>query len=222
MSRPVKVWDVPSRLTHWLLALSVLGAYGSAEWGWLDMQWHFYCGYSALTLVLFRVLWGFFGSEHARFSQFLRGPGAVIAYLRGLFSRDSKESVGHSAVGGWAVILLLLGVFAQGFSGLFNSDDIVWFGPLNEKASAEWVDNMASFHESFYNVLLLIIGVHIIAALLYLLAKKQNLITPMLTGIKHSVDAPDAKQKPLWLALILFGISAAMIWALITFWPVSS
>jgi hypothetical protein len=85
-----------------------------------------------------------------------------------------------------------------------------------------WVDKMASFHESFYNVLLLIIGVHIIAALLYLLVKKQNLITPMLTGVKHSVEAPDAKQKPLWLALVLLSVSGAAVWALIAFWPVSA
>ena len=211
----VKVWDLPSRITHWTLALSILGSYGTAEYGWFSMQWHFYFGYAAITLVIFRVLWGFLGSEHARFRNFVRGPGAVWRYLK-----NTQETTGHSALGGWAVLLLLAATLAQGISGLFNNDDIQWFGPLSEKASSELVDKMAWFHNNFSNVLLIVIGIHIIAALMYLLVKKQNLITPMITGVKHSIKAADAKQKPLWLALILLALSAAALWALIQFWPV--
>jgi cytochrome b len=219
MSAPsIKVWDRPSRLCHVLLAACILGSYGTAEWGWLDMQWHFYFGYAVLVLVVFRILWGIWGSEHARFSQFLRGPGAVIGYLKKLTSRDAEQSVGHSAVGGWAVVILLLASFVQAFSGLFNSDDIENFGPLYDKLSADWIDEIGDFHESFYNVLLILIGVHVIAALLYWLVKKQNLILPMITGRKH-LDARDAIQKPLWLAVLTLALSAAGLWTLIQYFP---
>ncbi len=217
----VKVWDLPSRIAHWALALSMLGSYGTAELGWFTMQWHFYFGYTAITLVIFRVLWGFFGSEHARFRNFVHGPGAVWRYLKSLGDKNSSETTGHSALGGWAVLVLLAATLAQGISGLFNNDDIEWFGPLSEKASSAVVDQMSWFHNNFYNVLLIIIGLHIVAALLYLLVKKQNLITPMITGVKHKIQAADAKQKPLWLALLLLAISAGALWALIQFWPAS-
>ena len=117
------------------------------------------------------------------------------------------------------MLVLLAATLAQGISGLFNNDEIEWFGPLSEKASSALVEQMSWFHNNFYNVLLFIIGVHIIAALLYLLIKKQNLIVPMITGVKRTVQAEDAKQKPLWLALLLLALSAAALWALIQFWP---
>jgi cytochrome b len=219
MSRSsIKVWDLPSRLCHVLLATSILGAYGTVEWSWLDMQWHFYFGYSTLVLVVFRVLWGLWGSEHARFGQFLKGLGAVIAYVKKLLSKDSTQTTGHSAVGGWAVVVLLIASFAQAFSGLFNSDDIENFGPLYDKVNADWVDQVGDFHESFYNVLLILIGVHVIAALLYWLVKKQNLILPMITGRKQ-IDGVDAVQKPIALALFTLGLSGALVWALIRFFP---
>jgi cytochrome b len=214
----IKVWDLPSRLCHVFLAVSILGAYGTAEWHWLDLQWHFYFGYATLVLVVFRLLWGIWGSEHARFAEFLRGPGAVIAYVKKLISKDAAQTVGHSAVGGWAVVVLLLASFAQAFSGLFNSDDIEYFGPLYDKVNSEWVDQFGDFHESFYNVLIILIGVHILAALLYWLVKKQNLILPMITGEKQ-LAGEDAAQKPVWLALFTLGLSGVLVWALIRFFP---
>jgi cytochrome b len=219
--KPVKVWDLPSRLCHWALALCFLGSYGSAEYGWFSMQWHFYFGYAAITLVLFRLLWGFFGSQHVRFRDFVRGPGAVWRYLCTLTDKNSTQSVGHSALGGWAVLVLLAATLAQGISGLFNSDDIEWFGPLNEKATRDLVDQMSAFHNQFGNILLLIIGLHVVASMLYLLLKKQNLIGPMITGVKRNLIAADAMQKPLWHALLLLGLSATALWALIAFWPAS-
>ena len=99
LMRGVKVWDLPSRIAHWALGLSILGSYGTAEYGWFSMQWHFYFGYAVITLVIFRVLWGFFGSEHARFRNFVRGPGAVWRYLKTFGDKDGVESTGHNARG---------------------------------------------------------------------------------------------------------------------------
>ena len=222
LMRGVKVWDLPSRIAHWALSLSILGSYGTAEYGWFSMQWHFYFGYAVITLVIFRVLWGFFGSEHARFRNFVRGPSAVWRYLSSLGDKNSVETTGHSALGGWAVIVLLAATLAQGISGLFNTDEIEWFGPLSEKAPGDLVEQMSWFHSNFEGVLLVIIGIHIAAALLYLLIKKQNLISPMISGVKHTVQAEHAKQKPIWLALLLLAVSAAGLWALIEFWPIAS
>jgi cytochrome b len=221
-AKRVKVWDFPSRLSHWLLAGCIVGCFGTAEYGWLSMQWHFYFGEAVIVLALFRILWGFFGSEHARFRNFLRGPGAVWRYARGLFDKNSKESVGHSAVGGWAVVLLLLASLAQGVSGLFNSDDIFWFGPLSEKASAELVEQMSAFHGQFQQVLLLLIGVHVIAALLYFVIKKQNLILPMITGTKRLPGVRDATTAPLWRALVLLALSGAVLWLCVRYWPMAT
>lgn len=222
MSAAVKVWDLPVRLTHLGLIICVFGAYGTAEWSWLDMQWHFYFGYGAIVLVLFRLLWGFFGGEHARFLGFLRPPAAVFAYLRGLFDKQSPQSVGHSALGGWAVVVLLAAIFAQAASGLFNADDIEWFGPLNDRLSYHWIDALHEFHEYFPNILMALIALHVLAALLYLLLKRQNLIVPMITGRKQDIQAPDARAASLGLALILLALSAAALWAVIRFWPAAA
>lgn len=213
--RGTKVWDLPVRLTHWALVILVLLSFGTAELGWLDMQWHFYSGYGILVLVLFRVLWGFFGSKHARFSSFLRGPHALIAYLRGQLPR----SVGHNPVGGWSAIFLLAVLLLQAGTGLFNNDDIEWFGPLAEKVSGDWVEWCSDVHESAGKVLLALIGLHVLAVLGYLLFKRDDLISPMFSGYRRDLDAPDGESRPWWLALALLAVSAAALWSLIRFWP---
>lgn len=214
-TRGTKVWDLPVRLTHWALVLLVLLSYGTAELGWLDMQWHFYSGYAILVLVLFRLLWGLFGSEHARFSSFLRGPQTLNAYLRG----RHPGSVGHNPVGGWSVIFLLGVLLLQAGTGLFNSDDIEWFGPLAEKVGGDWVEWCSDVHERADKVLLALIGLHVAAVLGYLVFKRNDLISPMFSGYKRDLEAPDGASRPWWLALALLAISAAALWALIRFWP---
>jgi cytochrome b len=213
--RTIKLWDLPVRLTHWLLTLSVLGCFGTAEWGWLSMQWHFYFGYAVLVLSAFRVLWGIVGSQHARFRSFLRGPKAVINYLRG----RGADAIGHNPIGGWSVLLMLGALLTQSISGLFNSDDIEWFGPLNERVSLSFARLMGTIHGRLYWLLALLIGVHIVAVLGYLLLKKTNLITPMLSGKKAHPSAADEKQKPLWQALVLLALCTLLLWAAIRFWP---
>ena len=209
-----RVWDIPVRICHWAIVLAVLGCYGTAEYGWLDMQWHFYFGYSVLCLTSFRVLWGIFGSEHARFGDFVRGPGAVIAYLRGRL----PERLGHSPIGALSVILLLALLLAQSISGLFNSDEVMWYGPLNERVSAKVASFMADVHERGETLLLIAIGLHIAAIAYYLVVKKKNLITPMLTGRALS-DQSDARWAPMWRAVFLAAIVGASFWALLALWP---
>lgn len=209
-----RLWDLPVRLTHLALILCVAAAWISYE---LDaMDWHMRNGYAVLTLVLFRILWGLFGSSSARFSHFLAGPSAVLAYLRG---EGPARWPGHSPVGGWAVIVLLLALMVQAGTGLFANDDLFTEGPLVHLVSDATSDRLTGLHESFYFYgLLTLIGIHVAAALFYLLRRKQNLIVPMLTGLAP-LDGTDASRlsfAPLWRAGLLLALSAGAIWGLVT------
>ncbi|MCU0756312.1 MAG: cytochrome b/b6 domain-containing protein [Xanthomonadales bacterium] len=212
----VRVWDPWLRLTHLGLIVGVLGAYGTAEWGWFSMDAHFWFGYAVLVLVIFRVLWGFCGTTHARFASFLRGPSAVFRELRG--TADTSATLGHSALGGWATLVLLGALLFQSLTGLYTNDDILWFGPLSESLSYDQARTVSTLHVRFQNLLLALIGLHLLAVLLYLLVKKRNLITPMVTGRK-ALAATDYLPVPVWRAPVLLASSAASVWALIRYWP---
>jgi cytochrome b len=223
--RRIDVWDVPTRVFHWALVVCVLGAYGTAEWGWLTLQWHFYFGYAVLVLCVFRLIWGVIGGEHARFINFLPTPKRLFNYLRGRgVDGQGTPSVGHNPMGALSVLALLALLLLQSISGLFNSDEIQWYGPLNERVSAKLAETMADLHERMPNLLLLLIGIHIIAILLYYLLKKINLLSPMLSGRKDLADdAPahwrDAKSVPIAWALVALALSGGALWAVLRFWP---
>jgi cytochrome b len=212
--RLIKLWDWPVRITHWLLVLCVLGCYGTAEWGWLTMQWHFYFGYAIIVLTLTRVVWGFFGSEQARFGNFVRGPRAVLAYLKG----QAPARIGHNPLGAVAVLGLLSALLIQATTGLFHSDDALWFGPLNERVSADLRELMGDWHERFYWVLFALIALHL-AAIIYYTVRKKNLLGPMLTGRKAHDTALDERQKPAWQAVIWLALVATIFWATLQYWP---
>src|SRR6266478_4571646 len=123
------VWDLPLRAFHWLFAVSILAAWGTALLGFAWMKWHFWLGYWVMGLLVFRLIWGFVGPKHARFSNFLKGPSAVLRYARGLTGAGEPVcSVGHNPLGGLMVILMLILVAFQVCTGLFATDDIAWSG----------------------------------------------------------------------------------------------
>jgi cytochrome b len=215
MSESRIVWDWPLRLVHWGLVLAVLGAYGTAELGWLSMDWHFRFGYLALGLVVFRVLWGFLGTRHARFASFLSRPSQLWAYLRAGFG-GARVWVGHSPLGGWASVVLLLAVLIQAGSGLFNGDDIEWFGPWFDVVGAQAQRLAHQIHDQAFYVLLGLIALHVLAVLAYLLLRGQNLVLPMLHGRKP-IGADEAAEgiamARLLAALALTGvIMSGVIW----------
>lgn len=131
------VWDLPTRLFHWLIVASLLAQYATVEWLDNKVQWHFYIGYFTLFLVAFRVLWGFVGTQHARFSNFVTGPKKVFSYMKTLFNRQSEPAIGHNPLGGWFVIVMLVLLAIQAISGLFMTDDIFLDGPYRQLASEE-------------------------------------------------------------------------------------
>jgi cytochrome b len=208
------VWDSPVRLFHWTLVLLIGFSWLSGEMEW--MEWHMYSGYAVLALVLFRILWGFVGSTHARFGDFLYGPGALIAYVRTLPSRTAAKFAGHNPLGGISVVLVLLCVLVQAGTGLFSNDDILTEGPLYKHVTKELSDWLTTIHKYNFNVLLTLIVVHVSAVLYYLLYKSENLIKPMFTGRKHLPPGTSpAVMRSAWLALVLLAVCAAGVWALI-------
>ena len=189
------VWDLPLRLFHWTFALSLVGSWATAEAGFDWTETHFLFGYTALGLISFRLLWGLFGTTHARFYNFLTGPKAVISALGQLKQQTPPgeiSHVGHGPLGGWASVVLLALVMTQAVSGLFISDDIFYAGPYNSAVSSSLADYLGWLHHTNFNILLAAVALHLVTITWYLLGKRENLIKPMLTGKKNI--APQVAQ----------------------------
>lgn len=215
--RRVRVWDLPLRLFHWSLVGLLATSWISAELGGNAMQVHQWSGMSVLALLLFRLAWGVVGGTHARFASFVRPPAAALRYARALLRGDAPRYPGHNPLGAWMVLALLASLALQAGTGLFANDDIMIEGPLAARVSKATSDLLTQVHEINFNVLLGLVGVHVLAALYYLMVKRDNLITPMVTGNKQ-VDDPAAaagRGGALWLAALLLACSAAAVWALL-------
>lgn len=212
--RTIRVWDLPTRLFHWTLVLllifQVVTGKMAGEW----LRWHFWAGYAILTLLIFRIVWGIIGSTTARFSDFVRGPMAGVAHLKELLGPHAPKDVGHNPVGGWMVVALILALFVQAGSGLFTTDDILVDGPLVAKASEGWVKAMTSLHKLWINLLFLMVALHVAAALVYLVVKKQNLIAAMITGRKPwpFADTPKLRFVGSGVALSCLVAAAALVY----------
>lgn len=209
-ARAQRVWDLPTRLFHWMLVVLVLLQFGTAEFGWLSMEWHYRFGYATLALLLFRIAWGLAGSQTSRFADFVRGPLALARYLRAELSAHATAQVGHNPLGGWSVLVILFVLLAQVVSGLFASDGIDTDGPFAERVSGAWVKLATRLHHLGESVLLALIGLHIAAVLLHWLLRHDNLVLPMITGTKR-VDAPAPRFVSNGLALALFAAALAAV-----------
>ena len=185
----IRVWDLPTRVFHWALVLTLVGSVVTIKVAGNWVPYHFWCGYTALTLILFRLAWGFVGGRHARFASFVYGPAATIAYAKGLFGRGGPHYLGHNPMGALSVFALLASVLFQAVTGLFANDDIANEGPLVRLISKELSDQITSLHHLNKWVLLALVAAHVTAILFYLHAKKENLIRPMLDG--HKAGPPD-------------------------------
>lgn len=211
----VKVWDGPTRLFHWSLVALVATSYVTARNGWID--WHFYAGYSILALVLFRILWGLFGSETARFAHFVRGPRAAIAHLRHLLRRDADEEAGHNAAGA-AMVLALLGLLLfQAGSGLFATDGLFSEGPLASLVGPEWSERITGWHGLSFDLIMIAVALHVLAVVVYGLLLRHDLVRPMITGWKRLPTAIAAPRMVTpWLALGLLAVAVGGVAAIVT------
>jgi len=211
------VWDLPTRLFHWALAVLICGSYYTVEISG-DMETHMLIGQTLLTLVAFRIVWGFIGTRFARFGSFVAGPATIFAYARSLAGPGAKEFAGHNPLGGAVVLLLLALVLAQTVSGLFATDGDVYSGPLNHLISSRAGNSVTEFHEVNFAILASVVAVHIAAAFFYLIVKRTNLIAPMITGKKHSLPATDAgiASSRLGVAFVSLVVVAACVAAVVT------
>lgn len=214
-AQDIRVWDLPTRLFHWTLAALIGLQYATGEFHFLDLRWHFRFGYATLALIAFRVLWGFCGSQTSRFSDFLRSPVAVWRYLRSLSSTNPQTRIGHNPLGGWSILALLTSTSVQAVSGLFASDEVDTDGPLVAHVSDRTVKLMTRVHHWNENALLILIGLHVVAVLMYLLIKHDDLILPMLTGRKRAVSAQPSQFVSDWFALALIALCAVLMAALV-------
>jgi cytochrome b len=202
------LWDIPTRVFHWVIVCCLPLAWWSAETQRYDL--HEWTGYTVLVLVATRIVWGFVGSRHSRFADFLVGPGSVLAYLRGA----PAASAGHNPLGGWSVMLLLSLLLLQAVSGLFNSDDVLFSGPLYYWANTGFRDAMGVVHDVAFNALLVLVSVHVAAVLYHQARRKEKLLQAMVRG---AAEGREGRARPVpwwWAALVAIVVALALWWGL--------
>ena len=181
MKKIIRVWDLPIRLFHWLLLAGIILSFVTVKIGGNAMSWHAFSGYCVFSLIIFRIIWGFIGSHHARFIHFVPSPKGLIYFLQG----KTKAGLGHNPMGGLSVLALLFSVGLQATTGLFANDDIAFEGPFAKYISSGTVELLASIHRQNEKVLIILIALHLCAILYYQKFKGENLIKPMLVGDKE-------------------------------------
>jgi cytochrome b len=184
MAYRVRVWDLPTRLFHWLLVTCVVGLVVTGKVGGNATEWHARLGYTVLALLLFRLAWGFVGGRWSRFRSFLYTPGHVKAYLGGRPHPD--HLVGHNPLGAGSVFAMLVVLLAQAGTGLFADDEIAFTGPLNRFVSTARGLALTSYHRNVGQWLVYaLVALHLAAIVFYVRRKRQVLVRPMITGDKE-------------------------------------
>ena len=225
MKKIIRVWDLPVRVFHWILVLCIIGSFISVNLGGNAIEWHAYFGYSILTLLIFRITWGFVGSTHARFASFFPNRAKILNYLQG----NAPKVLGHNPIGALSVFALLFTLSIQVITGLFVDDEIAFQGPL-AKYVPNWVVSLLSeIHEGNQVVIYTLIAIHIAAIIYYKKFKGEDLIKPMISGDKEIDPSEEASYLPSDLgrpsrdgalqrgiALVLLSLIAVMVGYLIT------
>ena len=211
----VRIWDLPTRLFHWLLAVSVIGLIVTAKVGGDAMNWHFRLGYVVFALLLFRLMWGFVGGRWSRFASFFPTPARLGRYLRG--RARPEDHAGHNPLGAFSVLAMLLVLAAQVGTGLFSDDDIAFAGPLTGLVAGSTVRAASSYHKDVGQLLVIgLVALHLLAIAFYFFAKRKNLVRPMVTGDKTRAEvggvtaATDGFRRRA-LALVLIALAAGVV-----------
>ena len=212
---PIRVWDLPVRLFHWLLVLLIIVMFVTGKLGGNWLEWHKRAGFFVLGLVIFRIIWGFAGSHHARFVNFLRGPQIVIAYLKSATHKNSAHHVGHNPLGALSIVTMLGVLLLQAVMGLFANDDLMLEGPYAHLVSKAVSDQMTTLHKLNSTVILVLIGVHLAAVAIAFFYKKENLVKAMITGNKMLSANAATPSRPAWLAWVIGGAVALATYALL-------
>lgn len=225
MKKIIRVWDLPIRLFHWFLVAGIILSFVTVKIGGNAMSWHAFSGYCVLSLIIFRIIWGFVGSYHARFIHFVPSPKGLLHFVRG----KANAGLGHNPLGALSVLALLFSVGLQAVTGLFANDDISFEGPFAKYVSNDVVQLLTSIHYFNENVLIIVIALHLCAIFYYQKFKGENLIKPMLVGDKEidpsetesnlSADLGHASKDGSWqrgFALLLLSLIAVTLGYFIT------
>ncbi|MEO1493086.1 MAG: cytochrome b/b6 domain-containing protein [Pseudomonadota bacterium] len=207
----IRIWDLPTRLFHWGLAISITGSVISVNMNEMDLHGQF--GFAVCTLLIFRVLWGIVGSETSRFLQFAPWPGRVAAYLRGTWS-----GVGHNPLGALSVFALLGVACAMVGTGIFANDDVFFEGPW-----AGWIGSSGSaratgLHEIFEKMLYVLVALHLIAIFFYRAVRQKDLIKPMITGRGPGTEVEQPRMAHPLLALPVLGLAVFLAGLVFRYW----
>jgi cytochrome b len=209
MTIKIKVWDLPLRLFHWLMVLSVLGAVITGELGGNLIDWHGRFGELLLGLLVFRIIWGFIGSTHARFASFFPTPARVASYIKGQWQGAGHNPLG--AISAFALLGVLAGVVT---TGLYANDDIAFHGPLFDLIDKPLSDTLSAWHARLFYALIVLVPTHLAAIVFHVQVKKHDLITPMITGEK--IVAKELSATPSGGGIVRFivalTISGVVVW----------
>jgi cytochrome b len=225
MKKIIRVWDLPIRLFHWLLLICIIVSFITVKIGGNAMEIHARAGYCVLALILFRICWGFIGSHHARFINFIPKPKTLLGFVSG----KTQAGLGHNPLGALSVLALIFSVGVQAVTGLFANDDISFEGPFAKYVSNSTVSFLNSIHHLNETVLIVLIALHLCAILYYYKYKGENLVKPMIMGDKEIDPSEEAKYSPTDLghaskdgglqrgfALLLLSLIAVILTYLIT------
>jgi cytochrome b len=213
--QPTRIWDLPTRVFHWALALCIVGSVISGKVGGAALIWHFRLGYVVFGLLVFRLVWGLVGGRWSRFASFIYSPATVVRYLRGQSRPGEHLDVGHNPLGSFSVFALIGILVVQVGTGLIADDEIASTGPLNRFVESATGIAATGWHKGYGQwILLTLVALHIAAIVWYLLGKKTNLVRPMLSGDKTlpagTPAATDTGASRL-LALLLGAFCAALV-----------
>ena len=216
MRKRVLVWDLPTRLFHWLLVIMVGTSFVTGKMGGNVMQYHEWSGFVILALLLFRVAWGFVGSRESRFAMFIRDPATVFHYAKSFLHRNSPRYLGHNPLGGWSIVAMLLALVIQAATGLFANDNIATEGPLYLWVSRETSDWLTSVHKLNQQIIIALVSIHLFAVLLHLFFKRENLVTPIITGIKEwDREVAEPTSGRTWLAAVIAALAISSVYLLV-------
>jgi cytochrome b len=207
------VWDLPVRVFHWLLVVTVIALYITAKLGTEWTPWHMRLGKFMIGMLVFRVIWGLVGPRHARFVNFIKGPGSVLQYAKGCI-----KSVGHNPLGAGMVMLMLLLLLVQVSTGLFSTDDVVWQGPYYPSVSNALAEKLTAIHHLNFKFIEAAIALHLCAIAYYHFVKKERLVPAMIHGRKPPSEVPEQEaigSSQLWKALIVIAVAGGCVYLLL-------
>ena len=215
--QPVRVWDLPTRLFHWVLALTLVGSVVSAKIGGGAMVWHFRFGYVVFVLLAFRLLWGIVGGRWSRFASFVYAPATLLRYLRGQARPGEQLDVGHNPLGSLSVFALLLVLAVQVGTGLVADDEIANLGPLNRFVETSTGLAATAWHKGWGKTLVIaLVVLHVAAIVYYRVGRRVDLVGPMLRGDKPlppgTPASADGMPQRLLAAVLLLACAGLVTW----------